>query len=75
MSYSSLTPMPTGKQGSKRKDLTELEYKSDVTITFRVSADIKEEFTKLCQTQHMPVSRALKRYMTRAIQVGNLGVY
>jgi len=66
-------PMPAGRQGVKRKDLDEVDFDDYTSFNFRVSTELKKEFQLLCKQNHISAAAAIKRYMTRAIEVRNLG--
>lgn len=42
----------------------------DSTFTFRVNAKLKEQFSKLCKSQRMSPSTAIKLYMEDSISEG-----
>jgi len=42
----------------------------DSSYTFRVNAQLKEDFLKLCKREQYTASAALKRYMLRCVRKG-----
>jgi antitoxin component of RelBE/YafQ-DinJ toxin-antitoxin module len=52
--------------------VTTLPDNDNSTFTFRVSSDLKAEFSKLCKDDHMSASNVLKRYMAQCVSKGRI---
>lgn len=44
----------------------------DTTFTFRVNADLKDQFLALCKSEQYSASSVLKRYMLRCVKIGDI---
>ena len=53
---------------------TDFSTELDTTITFRVNSELKEEFRKLCASNHSDVSRELNSFMRKAVAKQKLDI-
>jgi len=60
---------PTPTPVVRVTDRLEIE---DSTFNFRVSAQLKKEFVKLCRDEHLSAATALKRYMSQCLSKGRI---
>lgn len=57
---------------SNEKKIDAALLRDGSSFTFRVNKNLKEEFIQLCRKEHYSVAVALKRYMFRCVEKGEI---
>jgi hypothetical protein len=60
----------SGIDDPERREKDDQLLLDDSSYTFRVNAQLKADFLKLCKREQYTASSALKRYMLRCVQKG-----
>lgn len=59
-------------QSQKLQKIKSKAHELDDVLTFRVNADLKKEFSRICKENQSSASSELKRYMLKIVEQGSL---